>query len=249
VVYIERLPEVKIVDGKEVRSTRISEEVVSVATIQGVFSNEFQTTGLGMQEAADLSKLLKSGSLAAPMDFEEERTVGPSLGKENVERGLKAVLFSFGFALVFFLIYYRMFGVITCVALLLNLVMVFALMSFFGATMSLPGLAGIALTVGMSVDANVLINERIREELRLGLPPQTAIATGYDRAAGTILDANITAFLVGLAMAAFGTGPLRGFGITTMLGIATSAYTAVSVSRAIATLIYGGRRKLKSIWI
>ena len=249
VVYIERLPEVKIVDGKEVRSTRVSQEVVSVATIQGVFSNEFQTTGLSMQEAADLSKLLKSGSLAAPMDFEEERTVGPSLGKENVERGLKAVTFSFAFALVFFLVYYRMFGLITCIALLLNLVMVFALMSVFGATMSLPGLAGIALTVGMSVDANVLINERIREELRLGLPPQTAIATGYDRAAGTILDANITAFLVGLAMAAFGTGPLRGFGITTMLGIATSAYTAVSVSRAIATLIYGGRRKLKSIWI
>jgi len=249
VVYIERLPEVKIVDGKEVRSTRVSEEVVSVANIQGVFSNEFQTTGLSMQEAADLSKLLKSGSLAAPMDFVEERIVGPSLGKENVERGLKAVTYSFAFALVFFLFYYRMFGVVTCIALLLNLVMVFALMSFFGATMSLPGLAGIALTVGMSVDANVLINERIREELRLGLPPQTAIATGYDRAAGTILDANITAFLVGLAMAAFGSGPLRGFGITTMLGIATSAYTAVSVSRAIATLIYGGRRKLKSIWI
>lgn len=249
VVYIERLPEVKIVDGKEVRSTRVNEEVVSVATIQGVFSNEFQTTGLSSQEAADLSKLLKSGSLAAPMDFVEERIVGPSLGKENVERGLTAVMYSFGFALVFFLAYYRMFGVITCIALLLNLVMVFALMSFFGATMSLPGLAGIALTVGMSVDANVLINERIREELRLGLPPQTAIATGYDRASGTILDANITAFLVGLSMAAFGTGPLRGFGITTMLGIASSAYTAVSVSRAIATLIYGGRRRLKSIWI
>ncbi|MFC5570770.1 protein translocase subunit SecD [Lysobacter yangpyeongensis] len=249
VVYIERLPEVRVVDGKEVRSTRVSEEVVSVATIQSVFSNEFQTTGLSSQEATDLSKLLKSGSLAAPMDFVEERIVGPSLGKENVERGLKAVTYSFAFALIFFLVYYRMFGLITCIALLLNLVMVFALMSFFGATMSLPGLAGIALTVGMSVDANVLINERIREELRLGLPPQTAIATGYDRAAGTILDANITAFLVGLAMAAFGTGPLRGFGITTMLGIATSAYTAVSVSRAIATLIYGGRRKLKSIWI
>ena len=249
VVYIERLPEVKIVDGKEVRSTRISEEVVSVANIQGVFSNEFQTTGLGAQEAADLSKLLKSGSLAAPMDFVEERIIGPSLGKENVERGLTAVMYSFGFALVFFLVYYRVFGIVTCIALLLNLVMVFALMSFFGATMSLPGLAGIALTVGMSVDANVLINERIREELRAGLPPQTAIATGYDRASGTILDANITAFLVGLAMAAFGTGPLRGFGITTMLGIATSAYTAVSVSRAIATLIYGGRRKLKSVWI
>ena len=156
---------------------------------------------------------------------------------------------SFAFALLFFLVYYRMFGLITCFALLINLLMVFALMSVLGATMSLPGLAGIALTVGMSVDANVLINERIREELRLGLPPQKAIAEGYDRASGTILDANVTAFLAGLAMAAFGTGPLRGFGITTMLGIATSAYTAVSVSRGIATLIYGGKRKLKSIAI
>ena len=192
---------------------------------------------------------MMAGALAAPMDFVEERTVGPSLGKQNIERGLKAVVFSFLFALGFFLFYYRMFGIITCVALLLNLLMVFALMSVFGATMSLPGLAGIALTVGMSVDANVLINERIREELRAGLPPQKAIAEGYDRASGTILDANITAFLAGLAMFAFGTGPLKGFGVTTMLGIATSAYTAVSVSRGIAALIYGRRRKLQSIAI
>lgn len=249
VVFIERIPQVRIVDGKEVRTSLLREEVISVATIQGVFSKQFQTTGLERKEADELSKLLKAGALAAPMDFVEERTVGPSLGKENVERGLKAVAFSFLFALAFFLIYYRMFGVVTCVALLLNLLMVFALMSLFGATMSLPGLAGIALTVGMSVDANVLINERIREELRAGLPPQAAIAAGYDRASGTILDANITAFLAGLAMFAFGTGPLKGFGVTTMLGIATSAYTAVSVSRGIATLIYGRRRKLQSIAI
>ncbi len=249
-VYIERIPEVKIVDGKEVRTVRISEQAISVATIQGTLGKDFQTTGLdSMKEASDLALLLRAGSLAAPMDFVDERTIGPSLGKENIERGLKAVAFSFIFALAFFLFYYRMFGVITCLALLINLLMVFALMSVLGATMSLPGLAGIALTVGMSVDANVLINERIREELRLGLPPQKAIAEGYERASGTILDANITAFLAGLAMAAFGTGPLRGFGITTMLGIATSAYTAVSVSRGIATLIYGGKRKLKSIAI
>ena len=249
-VYIERIPEVKVVDGKEVRSVRISEQVISVATIQGALGKEFQTTGLdSMKEASDLALLLRAGSLAAPMDFIDERTIGPSLGRENIERGLKAVVFSFVFALVFFLFYYRVFGLITCLALLINLLMVFALMSVLGATMSLPGLAGIALTVGMSVDANVLINERIREELRLGLPPQKAIAEGYDRASGTILDANVTAFLAGLAMAAFGTGPLRGFGITTMLGIATSAYTAVSVSRGIATLIYGGKRKLKSVAI
>ena len=250
VVYIERVPEVKIIDGKEVRTTRTNEQVISVATIQGVLGKDFQTTGLeSMKEGADLALLLRAGALAAPMDFVDERTIGPSLGKENIERGLTAVAFSFVFALLFFLVYYRMFGLITCIALLINLLMVFALMSVLGATMSLPGLAGIALTVGMSVDANVLINERIREELRLGLPPQKAIAEGYDRASGTILDANVTAFLAGLAMAAFGTGPLRGFGITTMLGIATSAYTAVSVSRGIATLIYGGRKKLKSVAI
>ncbi len=250
VVYIERIPEVKIVDGKEVRTTRINEQVISVATIQSTFSKEFQTTGLeSMKYAADLALLLRAGSLAAPMDFVDERTIGPSLGKENIERGLLAVGFAFTFALVFFLVYYRVFGLITCLALLINLLMVFALMSMLGATMSLPGLAGIALTVGMSVDANVLINERIREELRIGLPPQKAIAEGYDRASGTILDANVTAFLAGLAMFAFGSGPLKGFGMTTMLGIITSAYTAVSVSRGIATLIYGGKRKLKSVAI
>ena len=249
VVFIERIPQVRIVDGKEVKTFQVKEEVISVANINEPFGKQFQTSGLERKEADDLSRLLKAGALAAPMDFVEERTVGPSLGKQNVERGLKAVGFSFVFALVFFLFYYRMFGIVTCLALLLNLLMVFALMSVFGATMSLPGLAGIALTVGMSVDANVLINERIREELRAGLPPQTAIAEGYDRASGTILDANITAFLAGLAMFAFGTGPLKGFGVTTMLGIATSAYTAVSVSRGIATLIYGRRRKLQSVAI
>ena len=250
VVYIERVPEVKIVDGKEVHTTRTNEQVISIATIQSTLGKEFQTTGLeSMKEASDLALLLRAGALAAPMDFVDERTIGPSLGRENIQRGLKAVGFSFAFALVFFLIYYRMFGLITCLALLINLLMVFALMSVIGATMSLPGLAGIALTVGMSVDANVLINERIREELRLGLPPQKAIAEGYDRASGTILDANVTAFLAGLAMFAFGSGPLKGFGMTTMLGIITSAYTAVSVSRGIATLIYGGKRKLTSVAI
>lgn len=250
VVYTERVQDVKTVDGKEVRSTRVSEQVINVATIQSTLGREFQTTGLeSMKEAADLSLLLRAGALAAPMDFAEQRVIGPSLGKENIERGLTAVLYAFGFALVFFLIYYRMFGIITCIALLLNLLMVFAAMSLMGATLTLPGLAGIALTVGMSVDANVLINERIREELRAGLPPLTAISSGYQHASGTILDANVTAFLAGLAMAVFGTGPLRGFGITLMLGIATSAYTAVSVSRGIATLIYGRRRKLKSIAI
>ena len=250
VVFVERIPEVRMVEGQEVRTTRTREEVISNATIQGVFGKDFQTTGLGSpKEAADLALLLRAGALAAPMDFVEQRVVGPSLGKENVERGLRAVMYSFAFALAFFLIYYRMFGVITCVALLLNLLMVVAVMSFLGATLTLPGLAGIALTVGMSVDANVLINERIREELRAGMPPQTAIATGYDKASGTIADANITALLAGIALFAFGTGPVKGFAVSLIVGIITSMYTAVSVSRGVATLIYGRRRKLKSVAI
>ena len=250
VVYIERIPEVRVVDGKEIRSTRISEEVINAATINGVFGKEFQTTGLESSKfAADLALQLRSGSLAAPMDFIEERVVGPSLGAENVARGMAAIQYAFVFTLAFFLVYYRMFGLITCIALLINLLMVVAVMSLFGATLTLPGLAGIALTVAMSVDANVLINERIREELRDGVPAKAAIAGGYEKAAGTIFDANITAILAGLALFAFGTGPVKGFAVALIVGIATSMYTAVSASRGIATLIYGGRRKLKSVAI
>ena len=250
VVYIERIPEMRMVDGKEVRSTRINEEVINAATINGVFGKEFQTTGLESSKfAADLALQLRSGSLAAPMDFIEERIVGPSLGAENVERGRTAVMYSFSFALIFFLVYYRMFGVITCLALLINMLMVVAVMSLFGATLTLPGLAGIALTVGVSVDANVLINERIREELRAGVPLQAAIAGGYEKAAGTIADANVTAILAGVALFAFGSGPVKGFAVSLIIGILTSMYTAVSVSRGIATLVYGGRRKPKSIAI
>jgi preprotein translocase subunit SecD len=224
--------------------------VISAATVQGVFGRQFQTTGLSsMAEAQQLALLLRAGSLAAPMVIVEERIVGPSLGADNVRRGTEAVLYSFLFVLVFFLFYYKTFGIVTNVALLLNLLIVVAVMSALGATMSLPGLAGIALTVGMSVDANVLINERIREELRNGNSPLSSIAAGYDKAAGTIADANVTALLGGLAMAAFGSGPIRGFGITLIIGILSSMYTAVSVSRGIATLIYGKRRKLAKIAI
>jgi preprotein translocase subunit SecD len=243
-VYIETVLDTKIVDGKPVRTSKVNEEVINDATINGVFSNQFQTTGLeSIEEARDLARLLKAGSLAAPMMIAEERIVGPSLGAENVERGTKAVLFSFVFVLVFFLFYYKTFGIVTNIALLLQLLMVIAFMSALGATMSLPGLAGIALTVGMSVDANVLINERIREELRLGNTPLTSIAAGYDKASGTIADSNVTALLGGLAMWGFGSGPVKGFGITLVIGIICSLYTAVEVSRGIATLIYGHRRK------
>ena len=249
-VYIETIPEVRMVDGQEVRTSRVSEEVISAATLQGVFGKNFQTTGLSsQQEATDLARLLRAGSLAAPMVIIEERIIGPSLGKENVERGLAAVFWSFVFVLVFFLVYYKMFGIVTNLALLLNLLMVVAVMSVIGATLTLPGLAGIALTVGMSVDANVLINERIREELRNGNTPLASIANGYDKASGTITDSNTTALLAGVAMAVFGSGPIRGFGITLIVGILTSMYTAVSVSRGIATLIYGKRKKLAKVSI
>ena len=249
-VYIETIPDVKVVNGQEVRTSRVSEEVINAATVQGVFGPNFQTTGLdSMEEAQSLALLLRAGSLAAPMLIVQERIIGPSLGAENVQRGTQAVLYSFLFVLVFFLFYYKVFGVVTNVALLLNLLIVIAFMSAIGATMSLPGLAGIALTVGMSVDANVLINERIREELRIGNTPLSSIAAGYDKAAGTIADANVTALLGGIAMAAFGSGPIKGFGITLIIGILSSMYTAVSVSRGIATLMYGHRRKLTKIAI
>ena len=249
VVYTERIPQVTVVDGKEVRSFRVKEEVISVANINGVFGKNFQTTGLEKSEAESLAKLLRAGSLAAPMDFVEEYVIGPSLGAENVASGVKAVVFSFVFTLLFFTVYYRMFGAITSVALLFNLLIVVAVMSLFGATMTLPGFAGLALSVGLSVDANVLINERIREELRLGMPAKAAIAAGYEKASGTILDANLTGLIVGVALYAFGTGPLKGFALTMIIGIFASMFTAITVSRALAVLIYGRRKKLASVAI
>jgi preprotein translocase subunit SecD len=249
VVYTERIPQVSIVDGKEVRSFRVKEEVISVANINGVFGKQFQTTGLEKTEADGLARLLRSGSLAAPMDFVEERIVGPSLGAENVERGVTAVAYAFIFTLLFFGIYYRMFGLITSIALLFNLLIVVAVMSLFGATMTLPGFAGLALSIGLSVDANVLINERIREELHAGVPAKSAITLGYEKASGTIFDANLTGILAGVALYAFGTGPLKGFAVTMVVGIFASMFTAITVSRAIAVLWYGRRKKLKSIAI
>ena len=249
IVYVERIPTVRMVNGEEVRSSRTVERVISSSTIRGVFGREFQTTGLSAEEAADLAKQLKAGALAAPMDFVEERVVGPSLGKENVERGVTAVLYAFVFTLIFFMLYYRMFGIVTCLALLLNLLIVIAVMSLFGATMSLPGFAGLALSIGLSVDANVLINERIREELRAGMPPKAAIVTGYEKASDTILDSNLTGVIAGVALYAFGTGPLQGFAVTLVIGIVASMFTAIVVSRALVTLIYAPRKKLKSLAI
>ncbi len=249
VVYTERIPQVTVVDGKEQRSFRVKEEVISVANINSPLGKNFITTGLEKTEADGLAKLLRAGSLAAPMDFVEEYVIGPSLGAENVARGVKAVVFSFVFTLAFFTVYYRMFGAITSVALLFNLLIVVSVMSLFGATMTLPGFAGLALSVGLSVDANVLINERIREELRAGMPPKTAIAAGYEKASHTILDANLTGLIVGVALYAFGTGPLKGFALTMIIGIFASMFTAITVSRSLAVLIYGHRKKLTSVAI
>lgn len=250
VVFVERTTETRIVDGQPVQTSRTVEEVINVATVRDVLGRQFQTTGLDSpEEAAQLALLLRAGSLAAPMQIAEERIIGPSLGAENIRAGVNAVAYSFIFVLVFFVVYYKMFGLITNLALFINLLMVVAVMSILGATLTLPGLAGIALTVGMSVDANVLINERIREELRAGNTPLTSIANGYTKAAGTIADANITAVLAGIALFAFGTGPVKGFAVTLIVGILTSMYSAVSASRGIASLIYGSRRKLSGLSI
>lgn len=249
VVYIERVPVVKLVDGKEVRSVEVREEALSPTRVAGVFGKNFQTTGLEKAEADNLAKLLRAGSLAAPMDFVEEYVIGPSLGAENVKSGVTAVVYAFLFTLLFFGVYYRMFGLITSVALLLNLVIVVAVMSLFGATMTLPGFAGLALSVGLSVDANVLVNERIREELRAGMPPRTAILNGYEKAGGTIMDANLTGLIVGVALYVFGTGPLKGFALTMIIGIFASMFTAITVSRALATLLYARRKRLKTLAI
>lgn len=249
VVYIESIPSVRIVNGKEVVQTITKEEALPPTRIAAVFGSQFRTTGLDKTEAENLVKLLRSGSLAAPMNIVEERVIGPSLGAENVARGVTAVVFAFIFTLVFFAVYYRIFGVITSISLFLSLLIVVSLLSICGSTMTLPGFAGLALSIGLSVDANVLINERIREELRAGMPAKAAIATGYDKATGTILDANLAGIIAGVALYAFGTGPLKGFAITLVVGILASMFTAITVSRALVTLLYARRQKLKHIAI
>jgi preprotein translocase subunit SecD len=223
------------------------EEIISIATIRGQLGASFQITGLDSpSEARELSLLLRAGALIAPIQIVEERTVGPSLGKENIELGMTAIIWGLAAVLVFMLIYYRAFGIVANIALVLNLVMIVGIMSMIpGATLTLPGMAGIVLTVGMAVDANVLIFERIREELREGRSPQQSIHFGYDSAFSTILDANITTFLAGMILFAVGTGPIKGFSITLMIGIATSMFTAIIVTRVLVNSVWGGRRVTK----
>ncbi len=225
-------------------------EAISVATIQGEFGARFQITGsFTPAETNDLSLLIRAGSLAAPMEIIEERTVGPSLGKENIEKGFNATRWGFLAIVLFMSAYYTLFGVFSSVALGVNLLFLVALLSLLQATLTLPGIAAIALTLGMAIDANVLINERIREEIRTGQSPQAAIAAGYERAWGTILDSNVTTLIAGLALLIFGSGPVRGFAVVHCLGIMTSIFSSVVVSRAIVNLAYGHRRKVARLAI
>ena len=243
VVFIESKSKTRLgADGQQVIDRTRSEEVISVATIQGVFSNRFQITGLEQAEARQLSLLLRAGALAAPVDVVEDGTIGPSLGADNIDQGFMASLIGFLLCCAFSTIYYRLFGLVASLALGFNLVMIVALMSTIGATLTLPGIAGIVLTVGMAVDANVLIYERIREELRKGSTPQAAISAGYDRAFVTIADSNFTTLIAGVVLFGLGSGPIKGFAVTLCLGIVTSMFTAVMGTRAIINLIYGGRR-------
>ncbi|WP_282038853.1 protein translocase subunit SecD [Halomonas alimentaria] len=253
VVYIEHKTRdsVEMVDGEEtvVRDAYTERGIISLATIQSALGNSFRITGLDSPtEAAELSLLLRSGSLAAPIYFVQERTIGPSLGAENIERGVMSVQIGLLLVVLFMLIRYKVFGIFANLALALNLTLLVAAMSLLGATLTLPGIAGIVLTLGMAVDANVLIFERIREELRTGLSVQQAIHAGYERAFTSIVDANITTLLVAVILFSIGTGPVKGFAVTLSLGILTSLFTALVVTRAMVNLAYGGK-PVKKLWI
>jgi len=243
VVFIENNVELKEENGEMVESRETIEEVISVATIQEQLGKRFQITGLdSTSEARNLALLLRAGALAAPIYIVEERTVGPSLGQDNIEMGFQSVIIGFALVLLFMAIYYKVFGLVANIALTLNLVLLVALLSLLQATLTLPGIAGIVLTVGMAVDANVLIFERIREELRNGNSPQASIHSGYEKAFSTIADANITTLIAALVLFSFGTGPIKGFAVTLSIGIISSMFTSIMVTRAIINFSLGGKR-------
>ena len=242
VVYIENRIDTRLVDGEEVKTRTEVQEVINAATIRDVLSHRFQTTGLASQEASDLALLLRAGALKAPVEIVEERTIGPSLGKDNIRQGFLSAVVGLAVVLVFMAWYYRVFGLIAGAALVINIVLIVAVLSSLQATLTLPGIAGIVLTVGMAVDANVLIFERIREELRSGTAVQGAINAGYDKAFSTIADANITTLIAAIVLFSLGTGPVKGFAITLCIGIITSMFTAIFGSRVIVNALYGGRR-------
>ena len=247
VLYVEQVYETKVVDGKEVRVPKITETVINDATIQSPFSKQFQTTGLGSpKEASDLALLLKGGALAAPMDIVEEGVIGASLGQDNIDKGFKAVMLGLALVLLAAAVYYKLFGLVADIALFFNLVILLAVMSLIGVTLTMPGVAGIVLTLGMAIDANVLICERVREELRNGSSPHAAIRAGYEKAWSTILDANVTHLIAALALTTMGTGAIKGFGVTLMIGILTSLFTSVTLTHAFTAAIHG-HRKLKTL--
>lgn len=245
VVYIENRTDTRMVGGKPVKVHHKIEQVINIATIRGLFSSRFQITGLSREEAKSLALVLRT-PLAAPIDIIAQHTVGPSLGKDNIKQGFASVVLGFLLVVGFMAMYYKVFGVIADIALFMNVVLTVALLSLLQATLTLPGIAGIVLTVGMAVDANVLIYERIREELRNGNSPQAAIHSGYERALGTIADSNITTLIAGIVLFSFGTGPVKGFAVTLTLGILTSMFTAIMGSRAIVNKLFGAR-KLSSL--
>lgn len=246
VVFIENKAETRIVNGEQVRTKTKIEEVINVATIRDSFSKRFQITGLdSTQEARNLSLLLRAGALAAPIDIIEERTVGPSLGQDNIDKGMISVVFGLIAVLLFMGGYYKAFGLVADAALLINIVLIIAVLSLLQATLTLPGIAGIVLTVGMAVDANVLIFERVREELRSGNSPQASIFSGYEKAFSTILDANVTTLIAAVVLFGFGTGPIKGFAVTLSIGILSSMFTAILGTRMVINKIYGNRRITK----
>jgi preprotein translocase subunit SecD len=246
VVFIDRSRE-KNAQGVDVDKT--TEEVINQATIRGVFSNSFQITGVNPIEGRELALLLRAGGLAAPLTPVEERAIGPSLGQDNITKGINAMVFGTLAAFVFMAIYYKVFGLIADITLAANVVMLTALLSLVGAALTLPGIAAVVLTVGMAVDANILIYERIREELRNGVSPRAAISAGFDRAFSAIADSNVTALIAGIVLWSFGSGAIRGFAVVLVLGIATSMFTALMGTRSLVQIIYGGRRKVERLSI
>ncbi|MGH8177325.1 MAG: protein translocase subunit SecD, partial [Steroidobacter sp.] len=246
VVYIETK---HLADGETCKGTRsgqtcIEERVISAATIQSVLSSRFRITGLQAAEAQELALLLRSGALAAPQTIVEQRSIGPTLGQDNIRNGMKALAIGAVLTFIFLAIYYRVFGLIANLVLLLNVIMLMALMSLLQASLSLPGIAGVVLTIGMAADANVLIFERIREELRNGNSPQAAISAGFDKAFSAIADSNVTTLIAGIVLFVFGTGPIKGFAVTLVLGILTSLFSAIVCARVIIDLLWGHRRRL-----
>jgi len=249
VLFIEDSPELVEVDGATELISNRTETVINKATIRGVFSNSFQITGVTPFEGQDLALLLRSGSLATPIVKVEERTIGPSLGQDNIDRGRLAVVVGLIAVMLFMILYYRAFGIIANVALISNVVLIVGTLSFLQASLTLPGIAGIVLTIGMAVDANVLIFERIREELRNGVTPLASIKAGYEKALSTIADANITTFIAAIVLFTFGTGPIKGFAITLAIGIATSMFTSIMVSRLLVNLFFERKARLQSLSI